>query len=310
MTLIVQPSAQVIDRSSEMGYWTIVVTRNGERTIRSTLESVLTQTLRPGMVYVVDDGSTDKTPDILKEFVPRFEGEVAVTHLPDNGYDIRRVVVNINIGLRNSKRLGVQARFIMVSGDDCVYPANYAEHIVEKMDEDPRIVVASGDIVGCSLPDVTPRGSGRFIRSSFLRELGGYFPEFYGYEAWILQKALQLHYHVRNFSEIRFEHSRGMGVDHGFRGWGPTMRCLGYHPLEVLHRCLRYALLDRRVSIGYLVVVWDYMMSPFARRGDPYFHYCSPDLRRVIREKQMIMNCRRLSRYLSFQGIRGEETAR
>ena len=293
-----------------MCYWTIVVTRNGEHTIRSTMESVLKQTLRPGLVYVVDDGSTDKTPGILKDFLARFKGEVAVTRLPDNGYDIRRVVVNINIGLRNAKRLGVQARYVMVSGDDCVYPPNYAEYIVEKMDADRRIVVTSGDIVGCSHPDVTPRGSGRFIRSSFLRKLGGYFPVLYGYETWILKKALQQGYRVRNFSEIRFEHSRGLGVGHGFRDWGPAMRCLGYHPLELLHRCLRYVLLDRRVPVGYLTVLWDFMMSPFSRRNDPYFRYYDPGLRRFTRRRQMIRNCRRLPHFLPFQWGSGGETAR
>ncbi len=169
--------------------------------------------------------------------------------------------------------------------------------------------MASGDIAGCSHPDVTPRGSGRLIRSSFLRELGGYFPVFYGYETWILEKALQLGYRVRNFSDIRFEHSRGLGVAHGFRGWGPAMRCLGYHPLEVLHRCLRYVLLDRRVPVAYLVVLWDFMMSPFSRRNDPYFRHCDPGLRRFTRRRQMIRNCRQLPRVLPFQWGSGGETA-
>lgn len=310
MSLIAQSSVQVVDRPSEMTYWTIVITRNGERMVRSTLESVLTQTLRPRLVYVVDDGSTDETPEILKDFLARFAGEVAVTHLPDRGYDISRVVVNINTGLINGERLRVQARYVMLSGDDCVYPPNYAEYLIGKMDADPTIAVASGDIAGCGHPDITPRGSGRFVRTSFLRQIGGCFPVSYGYEAWILQKALQLDYRVRNFPEMRFEHSRCLGVDHGFRDWGLSMRCLGYHPLEVLSRCLRYVLLDRRLPLGYLVVLWDFTMSPLTRRNDSYFRYYNPGLRRFIWKRQAITACQRLSRFLSFQWANGAQTAR
>lgn len=307
--MIGQPPAWMIDRSSETGYWTVVVTRNGERTIGPTLESVLAQTLRPRLVCVVDDGSTDATPEILDDLVARFTGEVAVIRLPDRGYDVRRVVMNINLALKNAEHLGVQARYFMVSGDDCIYPVKYAGYIVERMDADSRIVVASGDVVGCGHPDVTPRGSGRFVRISFLQEVGGCFPVFYGYEAWILKKALQLGYRVQNFADVRFEHCRDFGVDHGFRDWGPAMLCLGYHPLEVLYRCLRYVFLDRRLPVRYLVVSWSFVMSRFSRRGDPYFRYCDADLRRFIRDGQLVRNRQRLARFLSFHRSDGREAA-
>ena len=41
---------------------------NGERFLRETLESVLGQDLEPMEVVVVDDGSTDRTYEILVEF--------------------------------------------------------------------------------------------------------------------------------------------------------------------------------------------------------------------------------------------------
>ncbi len=42
--------------------------RNGERFLRQALDSVLDQTYRPIEVIVVDDGSTDATPEIVKQY--------------------------------------------------------------------------------------------------------------------------------------------------------------------------------------------------------------------------------------------------
>ena len=174
----------------------------------------------------------------------------------------------------------------MISGDDCEYSPHYAEYILTHMNKNHRIVVASGDIEGFIHPDVTPRGSGRFIRNSFLDKVGGYFPPYYGYEGWILKKASHLGYSVKNYPDIQFRHLREMGEQHGFRDWGLAMKCLGYHPLEVLYRVTKYVLLDRRVSIRYSIVLWDYFVRSFVMKGDPYYHFFDDELRTYIREKQ------------------------
>ena len=46
----------------------IMPTRNGERYIRAALDSVLAQAWRPIEIIVVDDGSTDRSPEIAAEF--------------------------------------------------------------------------------------------------------------------------------------------------------------------------------------------------------------------------------------------------
>ena len=47
---------------------TVIPVYNGEKFIRQTLESVARQTLRPDRVIVQDNCSTDRTPEIAREF--------------------------------------------------------------------------------------------------------------------------------------------------------------------------------------------------------------------------------------------------
>jgi len=53
---------------------------NEEQTIEETLRSILSQTVKPDEVIVVNDGSTDRTAEILR----RFENECMVVHLRKN----------------------------------------------------------------------------------------------------------------------------------------------------------------------------------------------------------------------------------
>lgn len=268
-----------------MSYWVPVVTRNGKDTIAQCLESILNQNMPPTLVCIVDDGSTDETPSILKAFSSKFPSKIQVITSPNRGYDIRRVVHNFNRAIQRIKQLEIKTKYTMISADDCIYPNNYAEFIVSKMESDPRLVIASGDIEGYC-PDESPRGSGRFIRNKFFKKIGNSYPPYYGYEAWIIHKALQLGYKTRNFKELRYRHVRKLGEKHKFSDWGLAMKCLGYHPLEILYRCVKYVLIDRRLPPTYFRILWDFFIRPIGLKNDLYFHYFDKDLQKFIRERQ------------------------
>ena len=213
----------------------MVVTRNGAQHLTRTLDSLLNQTEEPKHLTVVDDGSTDDTEPLLRRYERLNENLTTLTR-PDRGYDIRRVPANINLAWR--KNADLATGYFMISGDDCIYPPSYAGSLLARMNSMPRTVVASGrpSMGGGHSQEHSPSGSGRMVRCSFWRDVGGGYPLKAGWETWLLYKAAERGFEVRLFDDLTYEHARPRGAGHQFVYWGAAMGTLGYHPLYAIGR--------------------------------------------------------------------------
>ena len=74
---------------------------NGEKYIKNTIESILTQTLKEFELILIDDGSTDSSYDLIKEYESADE-RIVVVHQDNKGQAIAR---NNGIGLAKGKYL-------------------------------------------------------------------------------------------------------------------------------------------------------------------------------------------------------------
>jgi glycosyltransferase involved in cell wall biosynthesis len=270
-----------------LSYFVALVARNAAPHLSSTLESLLHQTLTPSQLIVVDDGSTDNTSQILTNYQRQLKEVIRVVSLPDKGYDIRRVPANINLAWRTVKSLGLSADYLMISGDDCTYPPSYAQFLVSRMSQDQRIVVASGrpSFTGNFSQEHSPSGSGRFIRSSFWREVGEAYPVRAGWETWLLYRALANGFDVKLFDDQVFEHVRPRGAKHQFAYWGAAMQGLGYHPLYALGRIAKN-MFGRNVAFkGSLNMVRGYLVATLGS-SDSFISTYEPALRRFVRADQ------------------------
>jgi len=202
---------------------------------------------------VVDDGSTDGTYELLSGYTKKYR-QISVIVRPNAGYDIRRVPKNINLCLESNVEL--ETDYTMISGDDCEYPNDYCRSVANAMTQNPRLVVASGtpSQVGLRTYEHTPSGSGRIIKTSFLKEIGFKFPVKAGWEAWLLYEASHNGYRTELLNGIRYKHVRPRGAKHAFTYWGAAMYTLGYHPLYALGRMTKNIAMDHSLksSLGLL----------------------------------------------------------
>ena len=89
----------------------IVPVFNTENYLRRCLDSLVNQTLQSLEIILVDDGSTDSSPDILKEYAARYPDKIVVLHKENGGQGSAR-----NLGIR--KCTGTYVGF--VDSDDYV----------------------------------------------------------------------------------------------------------------------------------------------------------------------------------------------
>src|SRR5262249_43957548 len=124
-------------------YVLITPCRDEAAFMRRTLDSVSAQTLPPALWVVVDDGSTDDSPQILREYRKRLP-YLRVVERSDRG---RR---SVGRGVIESFYAGLQT----IALDDFDYlckldmdldlPPRYFELLAERMEATPRLGTTSG----------------------------------------------------------------------------------------------------------------------------------------------------------------------
>ena len=280
-----------------MGTYSVIVTcRNSEQSILSTLNTLVEQSIKPEFIIVVDDGSTDNTSKILKDIQSQNKNFYIITN-PDLGYNIGRVVNNWNKALRLAKKLNLNPTdYHMIAPDDAEYEENYCEKIIRCMDADPSIVIASGNY---DFNDFTmPRGAGRIIRNSFFFSVHSYYPEKMGYETIIFYSAIQNNLKYKVIPEARFVHTRALGSNHHFYEFGASMRTLGYHPLFVFGRFIKYLCSGKPIGrLGSIYMLYHYLSYRPKEKGyDSMFDV-------VTRKKVRGIQTKRIMRYIGMNKI-------
>lgn len=240
-----------------MKYAVVMTARNEEKYLEKTLLAIKGQTIRPGQIIVVDDGSTDKTNEIAKKYAD------TVIRMPDRGYwtlGVERIRV-LNEGL---KRVRQDIDYVLTCGADNVLSPNYVEGIITRMKENPKLVVASGRDKRGPYFKGHPRGV-RVVNANFWRQVNGLlYPEVPGHESWLYFKARESGYEAMSFRDIVFESQRHEGsmfrsADKA-RLRGEAMYALGYD--------WKYAL--GRIAIIFLKnpgTAWNMFLGWFLHKG-------------------------------------------
>jgi len=234
----------------------VVNARDEEETIGRCLKSLRSQTVRLFLV-VVNDGSLDATGEVASRYadvvvdLPRHEESWA-------GKPELAKVINAGLDVLKEKDVA----YVLISGADAVYPSNYVGELVSRM-ENGGIILASGVAEGEVSRSLSPRGCGRVIDAEWFRSVGFRYPENYGFEVYLVYKALSQGRKVMVFQDLKFRLLRGTRLSkEKLYLWGKGMKALNYWWLYVLGRAVltsfRYPAEGYMMLKGYLTTVSQY----------------------------------------------------
>lgn len=114
----------------------ITTTFNSGKTVEDTLKSVLAQTYADWELIVVDGASKDHTLDIVRQYLPRFNGRLRYISEPDKGiYD----GMNKGIAMAEGEVIGI------LNSDDFYTANDVLEQVAEAM-KDRTIDAVYGDV--------------------------------------------------------------------------------------------------------------------------------------------------------------------
>ena len=168
----------------QMNYYIIIPTYNEEKFISLTLQSLVEQTVLPSKIVVVNDGSTDKTEEIVKSFVEKYSYISLVNkssdaiHLPGS-----KVIKAFQKGLET---LDDNYDILAKLDADLIFPKNYFETIINHFESDEQIgmvggfcyVEKNGEWILENLTDKDHiRGALKSYRKETFKQIGGLKPQ-------------------------------------------------------------------------------------------------------------------------------------
>ncbi|HEU4481608.1 MAG TPA: glycosyltransferase family A protein [Nitrososphaeraceae archaeon] len=205
---------------------TIIPARNEEQFIGETLTALLNQDIDDNYIIVVNDGSEDKTKEVVDSF-PNIE----VINIENRGFDAQGTPILARVINQGLEKLvpEVSYDYIMILGSDHILPSNYIRKIVDHLDHNRDIAICSGQIKGEK--SKVPRGSGRIVRSDFWKSIGLQYPLKFGFETYLLIKAQQLGYRIDVLNDLISLTSRPTRKSYKketYISYGKSLRALGY----------------------------------------------------------------------------------
>lgn len=263
--------------------------------MRRTLDSVVAQTVRPAKWIIVDDGSTDETPEILADYAARHDW-IEVVAKPDRGARA------VGPGVIEAFYAG----FDRICPEDYAYlckldldldlPLVYFETLIARMEDNPRIGTcsgkpyfrnAAGDLVSEKCGDEMSVGMTKLFRTTCFAQIGGFVREVM-WDAIDCHKARQLGWIAVSWDdpEIRFEHLRPMGssqksIHVGRRRHGFGQYYMGSDPLYFAATAL-YRMAYPPYVTGGLSMLAGYV-GAWLRRAP---QHDDPELRAFVRAYQ------------------------
>ncbi len=273
----------------------ITPTRNEEKTIRTTIECMIKQTILPAKWVIVNDGSTDETEKIVLEYYNEKYPFIEYVKLADRGYRKPGKGV-VEVFYEGLKKVGqIEYDIIAKFDGDLEFPPDVLEKISQAFNDDPILGITGGDIYERNkeqgpyeklyYPEGYVCGPNKFYRKKCFEDINGLIFRS-GWDGVDIIRANMKGWKTRALGSLKIYHLKntGMAIGEGLikacEKYGDVSYYMGgyiwYFALRIIGRSLE----SRNLKIGYYMLK-GYMKSFRGKKGRE-----SEEFRAFLKNKQ------------------------
>jgi poly-beta-1,6-N-acetyl-D-glucosamine synthase len=284
-------------------YLLISPCRDEAEYLRRTLDSVVGQSVLPALWVIVDDGSSDATPQILAEYAARYPFIRVVTRANRGTRSVGPGVIDAFYSGLATVELA-QFDYLCKLDVDLVLPPRYFELLMRRMAAEPRLGTCSGkpyypgpgnhqadfdgELVSEGIADDVSVGASKFYRTACFQQIGGFVRQ-------VMWDGIDCHRcrmlgwipESTDDSALRFIHLRPMGSSQvgiwtGRKRHGYGQYFMGTGLLFMTASAV-WRLRRSPVVIGSLAMWWGFVSSMLRREP----RYEDLDFRNFLRRYQL-----------------------
>lgn len=258
-----------------MNYVVITPVKDEERHVEQTLQSMAKQTQKPLCWFVIDDGSSDRTPELIQKYA---EAHSFIKLIRNAKRSPRQTgiaeVLAFNVGYELARKLDFDC-LVKLDGD-LNFEADYFERLLAKFAANPQLGIASGvyrelydgQWVEISMPSYHAAGASKMVRRPCFEAIGGFVSQ-RGWDTVDEIKAMAKGWETTHFTELKIQHLKPEGTGMGLLRtcfmhgeiYYRTRGGLVFFILKVLRRMTRGPVL-----LGGLSMFWGYVCATFGRK--------------------------------------------
>jgi glycosyltransferase involved in cell wall biosynthesis len=235
-------------------YILVTPCKNEEENLPKLAECVVNQTARPKLWVIVDDGSTDRTPDILKDIALKYLW-IKIIRLNEKPRDLGIHVANVyrtgfDYAVSYCTDNKLQYSYIGSVDADITFDGNYFESLMNEFKINANLGICSGhvgniinnEIIWSDYREDLPSGGARLWRKKCFENTGGYLLTC-SPDSVSNVKAIIRGWDTRQFEHIKMISTRAYasaeGQWKGYKKLGANNYFIGYTPIHILLKGIR-----------------------------------------------------------------------
>lgn len=252
-------------------YIVITPCKNEDDNLPDLIQYLIKQSTTPVLWTIVDDGSTDKTPEIIKEIKKEIKWIQSI-YLKESSRDLtihisRIIKIGFDFAINYCDEHNINYDFIVFLDADMIIRDNeFIEKLITEFKKDEHLGIASGviqikdisgNLVGVKGRSDTISGGEMMCRRECVEDFAG-VPITYAWDSVMRAKAVLKGWKTKRFQEIKIIQSRetssAEGLKKGYYMKGAGDYYLNYNPAVVIGKAMKYCIKKPYyIGIAYFV---------------------------------------------------------